>query len=64
LVNSWHLKHVPGRKSDVLDCQWIQQLHSLGLLRGSFRPDAEMCALRSLLRHRATVIEHRSPHIA
>lgn len=63
LVNSWHLKHVPGRKSDVLDCQWIQQLHSLGLLRGSFRPDAEMCALRSLLRHRATLIEHRSPHI-
>jgi transposase len=63
LVNSWHLKHVPGRKSDVLDCQWIQQLHSLGLLRGSFRPDAEMCALHSLLRHRATLIEHRSPHI-
>src|SRR5512137_1170702 len=63
LVNSWHLKHVPGRKSDVLDCQWIQQLHSLGLLRGSFRPDAEMCALRSVLRHRATLIEHRSPHI-
>jgi transposase len=63
LVNSWHLKHVPGRKSDVLDCQWIQQLHSLGLLRGSFRPDAEMCALHSVLRHRATLIEHRSPHI-
>jgi transposase len=63
LVNSWHLRHVPGRKSDVLDCQWIQQLHSLGLLRGSFRPDAEMCALRSLLRHRAMLIEHRSPHI-
>jgi transposase len=63
LVNSWHLRHVPGRKSDVLDCQWIQQLHSLGLLRGSFRPDAEMCALRSLLRHRAMLIEHRAPHI-
>ena len=65
LVNSWHLKHVPGRKSDVLRaaCQWIQQLHSLGLLRGSFRPDTEMCALRSLLRHRAMLIEHRAPHI-
>ncbi len=63
LVNSWHLKHVPGRKSDVLDCQWIQQLHSLGLLRGSFRPDAEMCALRAFLRHRATLLEHRAPHI-
>ena len=63
LVNSWHLRHVPGRKSDVLDCQWIQQLHSLGLLRGSFRPDAEMCAVRTRLRHRAMLIEHRSPHI-
>jgi transposase len=42
---------------------WIQQLHSLGLLRGSFRPDAEMCALRTLLRHRAMLIEHRAPHI-
>ena len=55
LVNSWHLKHVPGRKSDVLDCQWIQQLHSLGLLRASFRPDAEMITLRSYLRHRAAL---------
>jgi transposase len=63
LVNSWHLKHVPGRKSDGLDGQWIQQWHRLGLLRSSFRPDAEMCARRSLLRHRAMLIEHRSPHI-
>ncbi len=63
LVNAWHLKHVPGRKSDVLDCQWIQKLHSLGLLRGSFRPDAEMCALRAFLRHRAALVQHRAPHI-
>jgi len=63
LVNSWHLKHVPGRKSDVLDCQWIQQLHSLGLLRASFRPDAEMTALRAYLRHRATLLQHRAPHV-
>ena len=63
LVNAGHLKHVPGRKSDVLDCQWIQKLHSLGLLRGSFRPDAEMCALRTYLRHRAELIQHRAPHI-
>jgi len=63
LVNSWHLKHVPGRKSDVLDCQWIQQLHSLGLLRASFRPDAEMCALRAFLRHRAALLQHRAPHV-
>ncbi|MEK7326754.1 MAG: transposase, partial [Chloroflexota bacterium] len=63
LVNSWHLKHVPGRKSDYLDCQWIQKLHSLGLLNGSFRPDAEMVALRAYLRHRAQLLEHRAPHI-
>jgi transposase len=63
LVNSWHLKHVPGRKSDVLDCQWIQQLHSLGLLRASFRPDAEMAALRAYLRHRAALLQHRAPHV-
>ena len=63
LVNSWRLKHVPGRKSDVLDGQWIQKLHSLGLLRGSFRPDAELGALRTLLRHRTELIRHRAPHI-
>ena len=63
LVNAWHLRHVPGRKSDVLDCQWIQKLHSLGLLRGSFRPDAEMRTLRTYLRHRAGLIQHRAPHI-
>lgn len=63
LVNARHVKHVPGRKSDVQDCTWLQQLHSLGLLSASFRPDAEMCALRTLLRHRAQLIQHRSPHI-
>ena len=44
LVNAHHLKHVPGRKSDSKDCQWIQYLHTCGLLSGSFRPEAEMCA--------------------
>ena len=63
LVNSWHLKHVPGRKSDYLDCQWIQKLHALGLLNGSFRPDAEMVALRGYLRHRAQLLAHRAPHL-
>jgi transposase len=63
LVNAHHIKHVPGRKSDYLDCQWIQKLHALGLLTGSFRPDGEMCALRAYLRHRAQLIEHRAPHI-
>jgi transposase len=63
LVNARHVKHVPGRKSDVLDCQWLQKLHSLGLLSASFRPDAEMRALRAFLRHRAQLIQHRAPHI-
>ena len=52
LVNARHVKNVPGRKSDVSDCQWIQQLHTFGLLRGSFRPDAEITAIRTLVRHR------------
>ena len=50
LVNARHFKIVPGRKSDYNDAQWLQKLHALGLLEGSFRPDEEMCALRSLLR--------------
>lgn len=63
LVNARHIKRVPGRKSDVQDCQWIQKLHALGLLSASFRPDGEMCALRAYLRHRAQLIQHRAPHI-
>jgi transposase len=63
LVNARHIKHVPGRKSDYQDCQWIQRLHTLGLLSASLRPDAEMCRLRGYLRHRAMLIQHRSPHI-
>ena len=63
LVNARHLKHVPGRKSDVKDCQWIQYLHTCGLLSGSFRPEAEMCALRAYLRHRATLLDYRAAHI-
>ncbi len=63
VVNARHLKNVPGRKSDWQDCQWIQRLHSFGLLSGSFRPEADICALRAYLRHRATLIEHRAAHI-
>jgi transposase len=63
LVNARHIKNVPGRKSDYADCQWIQKLHALGLLTASFRPDGEMCQLRSYLRHRAQLIQHRAPHI-
>ena len=57
LVNARHVKNVPGRKSDVSDCQWIQRLHTFGLLRGSFRPTAEITAIRTLLRHRDTLVE-------
>src|SRR6185436_3225879 len=63
LVNARHVKTVPGRKSDWNDGQWLQKLHGFGLLQGSFRPDAEMRALRTLLRHRAELIQHRAPHI-
>ncbi|MBI1802122.1 MAG: IS110 family transposase [Chloroflexi bacterium] len=63
LVNARHIKNVPGRKSDVQDCQWIQRLHSFGLLSKSFRPEDEMVVLRAYLRHRAELIEHRAAHI-
>jgi transposase len=63
LVNARHLKHVPGRKSDVKDCQWIQHLHTCGLRSGSCRPEAELCAVRAYLRHRAALLEYRAAHI-
>jgi transposase len=63
LVNARHIKSVTGRKTDVLDCQWIRQLHTYGLLKASFRPEAEMRALRSYLRHRDNLIRYRSAHI-
>ena len=63
LVNSKHVKHVPGRKTDVQDCQWLQYLHSVGLLDPSFRPDAEICAIRSLSRHRASLVETAAMHV-
>jgi transposase len=63
LVNARHLKHVPGRKSDAKDCQWIQYLHTCGLLSGAFRPEAEMRAVRAYLRHRAALLEDRAAHI-
>jgi len=63
LISSRSLRRVPGRKTDVLDCQWIQTLHSYGLLESSFRPEADLVALRTLLRHRGQLIQHRAPHI-
>lgn len=63
LVNAHHLKTVPGRKTDVCDCQWIQQLHSYGLLASSFRPDDQICILRSYMRHRDSLVKTASTHI-
>lgn len=63
LVNARHVKNVPGRKTDVVDCQWIQELHSFGLLRGSFRPSAEFARLRAYLRHRDTLIREAGDHV-
>jgi transposase len=57
LVNARHVRNVPGRKDDWLDCQWLQKLHSFGLLRGSFRPPAHIAALRTYVRYRSTLIE-------
>ena len=63
LVDARHVKNVSGRKSDVLDCQWIQQLHTYGLLAGAFRPPDEVCVLRSYLRQREMLIQTSSMHI-
>ena len=63
LVNSHHVQTVPGRKSDVLDCQWLQQLHSYGLLAGSFGPRDEICVLRSYIGHRDNLIRSALTHV-
>jgi transposase len=63
LVNAHHIKNVSGRPTDVGDCQWIQQLHSVGLLRTSFRPPQEICAVRSIVRQRQTLTELASQSI-
>ena len=54
---------MPGRKTDVSDCQWLQYLHSVGLLRGSFRPEQQVCAVRSLARHRESLVEMAAVHL-
>jgi transposase len=63
LVNAQHVRHVPGRKSDVLDCQWLQYLHSVGLLKASFRPEQAVCEIRSLMRHRESLVEMSCVHV-
>jgi transposase len=63
LCNSRHVKNLPGRKTDVADCQWLQELHTYGLLSGSFRPVDEVCVLRSYLRHRDNLVKAAGSHI-
>jgi transposase len=62
LVNARHAKNVPGRKTDVADCQWLQYLHSVGLLRASHRPTQTICAIRSLWRHRESLVQIAAHH--
>ncbi len=63
LVDPRRIKNVPGRKTDVVDCQWLQQLHTYGLLSGAFRPEADIRRLRSYLRQRAMLVQYASQHI-
>ena len=63
LVNAKSVKNVPGRKSDVLDCQWLQQLHSYGLLAPSFVPEGEIAVLRSYLRQRENLVQNSTSHV-
>jgi transposase len=63
LVNARHVKNVSGRKSDVLDCQWLQQLMTYGLLSGAFRPAEQVCVLRSLYRQRGMLLRSQARHV-
>lgn len=63
LVNARHMKNVPGRRTDWHECQWIQFLHSVGLLRAAFRPEDSVCAVRTILRHRQQLVEMAAQHV-
>jgi len=63
LVNARHMKNVPGRRTDWHECQWLQFLHSVGLLRAAFRPGQDICAVRTLLRHRSELVSAASQHV-
>ena len=63
LVDPRRIKNVPGRKTDARDCQWLQQLHTYGLLSGAFRPEADIRRLRSYLRQRAMLVEYASHRV-
>src|SRR3984957_8309938 len=57
------MKNVPGRRTDWQECQWIQFLHSVGLLRAAFRPEDQVCAVRAILRHRQQLVEMAAQHV-
>jgi transposase len=63
LVNSKHVKNVTGRKDDEGDAEWIQKLHRCGLLSASFQPDNQTRALRSVIRHRSSLVKTRSTYL-
>lgn len=63
LVDASHMSNVPGRRTDWHECQWLQYLHSVGLLRSAFRPDGEVCAVRTLMRHRGELVAMASQHV-
>ena len=63
LVNARDAKHVPGRKTDISDAQWLQRLHAFGLLRASFRPKGEIATLRAYLRLRERLLDSTASHI-
>ncbi|SHO52091.1 IS110 family RNA-guided transposase [Desulfopila aestuarii] len=63
LVNARHVKNVPGRKSDILDCQWLQRLHTYGLLEGAFRPPEQICTLRGYVRQRMNLVRYAASHV-
>ena len=63
VVNARHMKNVPGRRTDWHECQWLQYLHAVGLLRAAFRPELEVCRVRTLMRHRAGLVEMASQHV-
>jgi transposase len=63
LTNARHMKNVPGRRTDWHECQWLQYLHSVGLLRAAFRPEAAVCAIRAIVRHRGELVQMAVQHV-
>jgi transposase len=63
VVNARHMKNVPGRRTDWHECQWIQLLHSMGLLRSGFRPEDQVCQVRAIVRHRQELVTMAARHV-